>query len=195
LKPHNHSDKEFVLESLAAIARGAGRPPSRSEFHSLSGISEHVVSRFFPTWNDALRAAGLEPYTLNVRLEHKELLEDWAIVVRANRAIPSRRAYRLQGKYDCRTIERRLGPWSGLSQVFREFAGGKPQWADVLALLPDPAPKRLPHSTRSHDLAAHRKPVSSQLKLHQRRRRATYPPHLEILELSTLIQSLPTSED
>ena len=133
-------DKEFILGSLAAIARGAGRPPSRSEFASLSGISEHQVTQFFPTWNDAVRAAGLHPHTLNVRLEDRELLEDWGNAVRRNHKIPARRAYRHLGKFDHRTFERRFGPWSKLPEVFRDFARGKPEWADVLALLPAPAP-------------------------------------------------------
>ena len=104
-------DKQHILDSLAAIPRGAGRPPSRSEFVSLSGISPHHVSRFFPTWNDALRAAGLPPYTLNLRVEDRELLEDWGNAVRKNRAIPARRAYYQLGQFDHRTFERRFGPW------------------------------------------------------------------------------------
>ena len=134
-------DKQLILDSLAAIARGAGRPPSRSEFASLSGISEHSVLQFFPNWNSALRAAGLSPYTLNLRLEDRELLEDWGCAVRRNRAIPARRAYRHLGKFDHRTFERRFGPWSQLPEVFRNFAQSKPEWADVLALLPVSAPK------------------------------------------------------
>ncbi len=137
-------DKQLILDSLAAIARGAGRPPSRSEFASLSGISEHSVSQFFPSWNAALRAAGLPPYTLNLRLEDRELLEDWAYAVRRNRAIPARRTYHHLGKFDHRTFERRFGHWSQLPEVFRNFARGKPEWADVLALLP----ARLPRGTK-----------------------------------------------
>jgi hypothetical protein len=137
-------DKQLILDSLAAIARGAGRAPSRSEFVSLSGISEHYVSQFFPSWNDAVRAAGLHPYTLNVRLEDRQLLEDWAAIVRRNRAIPARRKYRHWGKFDPRTFERRFGPWSTLPGVFRDFARGKPEWADVVALLPVPVPKPVP---------------------------------------------------
>src|SRR5215467_10028918 len=90
-------DKQLILDSLAAIARGAGRTPSRSEFVSLSGISEHQVSQFFPTWNDAVRAAGLLPNPLNVRLEDRELLEDWARVARRKGKIPARRAYQHLG--------------------------------------------------------------------------------------------------
>lgn len=137
-------DKDEILGDLAAIARGAGRPPTRSEFVSLSGISEHYVTQFFPSWNDAVRAAGLEPFTLNVRLEDSELLEDWGDTVRRNRKIPARRAYRRLGKYDPRTIERRFGPWSALPEVFRNFAQGKPEWADVVALLPVTVPKPAP---------------------------------------------------
>jgi hypothetical protein len=139
-------DKPFILGCLAAIARGAGRPPSRSEFISLSGIPEHQVTQFFPTWNGAVKAAGLQPHTLNERLEDRELLEDWASAVRKNRKPPPRRTYRHLGKFDHRTFERRFGPWSSLPDVFRTFAQGKSewaaQWADVVALLPaaKPAP-------------------------------------------------------
>jgi hypothetical protein len=134
-------DKQLILDSLAAIARGADRPPSRSEFASLSGISEHSVSQFFPSWTAALRAAGLQPYTLNLRLEDRELLEDWGYAVRRNHKIPTRRVYRHLGKFDNRTFERRFGPWSQLPEVFRNFAQSKPEWADVLALLPAPLPR------------------------------------------------------
>jgi len=142
-------DKQFILGCLQAIARRAGRPPSRSEFISLSGISEHHLFLFFPTWNDAVRAAGLVPHTLNMRLEDREMLADWAFVARRTGKIPARRAYRLLGQYDPRTLTRRFGSWSRIPQAFRNFAQGKPEWADVVALLPAPAakpsPKRQPN--------------------------------------------------
>lgn len=136
-------NKELILNSLAAMARDAGRPPSRREFLSNSGIPEHHVSQFFPTWNDAVRAAGFRPYIVNARLKDRELLADWAYVVRSNGKIPARRAYRHLGQYDPRTF-RRFGPWSKLPEVFRQFADGKPEWDDVLVLLPAPAPKPSP---------------------------------------------------
>lgn len=132
-------DKQHILDSILAIASRTGRAPSRSEFLSLSGISEYYVTLFFPTWNDAVRAAGLIPHTINVRLEDRELLEDWAFVVRTKGKIPARRAYPHLGQYDPRTF-RRFGPWSNLPEVFRNFAKDKPEYADVLALLPAPKP-------------------------------------------------------
>jgi hypothetical protein len=132
------SDKQHILNSITAIARGLGRAPTRSEFVSLAGISEYFVTQSFPSWNDAVRSAGLHANTMNVRLEDSEVLKDWGKIVRANRAIPARRAYRREGKYDPRTLERRFGPWSSLPQVFLNFAKDNPEWADVVALLPAP---------------------------------------------------------
>ena len=134
------SDRQHILDSIRAIARGLGRAPSQSEFVALSEISEYFVSQCFPSWNDAVRSAGLHPNTLNVRLEDSELLKDWGEIVRSNRAIPARRAYRRAGKYDPRTLERRFGPWSSLPEVFLNFSKDKPAWADVAALLPARAP-------------------------------------------------------
>jgi Homing endonuclease associated repeat len=136
------SAKQHILDSIAAIARGLGRAPSRSEFVSLAGITDYHVLQCFPSWNDAVRAAGLHPYTLNVRLEDSELLKDWGEIVRTNRAMPARRAYRRLGKYDPRTLERRFGPWSSLPEVFLNFSKDNPEWADVVALLPVPVLKQ-----------------------------------------------------
>ena len=156
-------DKQRILDSIAAIASRTGRAPSRSQFLALSGISEHQISRFFPTWNEAVRAAGLIPHTINQRLEDRELLGDWAFVVRTKGKIPSRRAYPHLGQYDPSTFER-FGPWSKLPEVFRKFAEGKPEWADVLALLPAQNPARPePVGARFSASPAHQKPASSSL--------------------------------
>jgi len=130
------ADKQHILDSIAAIARGVGRAPSLCEFVSLTGISKYRVLECFPSWNDAVRTAGLEPYRLYARLTDDELLEDWGEVVRKNRAIPSRLAYLVMGKHDFRTLEKRFGGWSSLPRAFRNFAKDNPEWADVVALLP-----------------------------------------------------------
>jgi hypothetical protein len=135
-------DRQHILDSIRAIARGLGRAPTRSEFVSLVGISEYSISQCFPSWNDAVRSAGLHANTLNVRLEDSELLKDWGETVRANRALPAKRAYRRLGKYDPRSLERRFGPWSSLPEVFLNFAKDHPEWTDVVALLPVPALKQ-----------------------------------------------------
>jgi len=138
------SGKQQILDSIGAIARRLGRAPSHSEFFSHAGISRYSVSQFYPRWNDAVRAAGLEPRRLKVRPEDSELLRDWGETVRRKRVLLSRRGYLLEGKHDPRTLERRFGPWSMLPDVFRKFAESKPEWADVVALLPVREPKEWP---------------------------------------------------
>jgi hypothetical protein len=134
-------DKRRVLDALVAIARHRRRTPSRREFLSSTGIPESTVLRFFPNWNAAVRAAGLEPNTRNQRHEDRELLEDWGQAVRKEGEVPTGRAYYKLGKFARRTLELRFGCWSKVREAFCKFAQGKREWADVLALLPPQALK------------------------------------------------------
>jgi Homing endonuclease associated repeat len=154
------SDRQHILDSIWAIARGLGHPLTRSEFVALAKISEYFVTQCFPSWNDAVRSAGLHANALNVRLEDGELLKDWGEIIRANHAIPAKRAYRRVGKYDPRTLERRFGPWSSLPQVFLNFAKDHPEWADVAALFPVPVLKQ--EHASNHDSTSPMLPKKTQ---------------------------------
>jgi hypothetical protein len=137
------SGKQHILHSIAATAAQLGRTPSLVEFVALGGLSKHSVFRHFTKWNDAVRAAGLQPYRLYARPKDSELLEDWGEAVRKKGGLLSRRAYKLEGKYYPVTLEKRFGGWALLPSAFRDFAKGKPEWADVLRLLrPERSRKR-----------------------------------------------------
>jgi hypothetical protein len=193
-------DKQRILDSLAAIARGADRPPSRSEFLSLSGISEHSVLQFFPSWNAALRAAGLQPYTLNLRLEDRELLEDWGHAVRRSHKIPTRRAYRHLGKFDHRTFERRLGPFGmvakELGYTVEAVQSGFPDCEAKRQIAPHRWQRvHLEFEFESRNFRDHGHSLTGcDVIVCWRHNWPDSPPHLEILELSSLIKSLPTSQ-
>jgi len=101
-----------------------------------SGMTEYQVLRHFPSWREAVRAAGLDSEPTNLPLEPSVLLEDWGELVRCGRQIPTRNQYRRDGSYSPGVFERKFGPWSGIPAKFREFAAGRPEWADVVALLP-----------------------------------------------------------
>ena len=141
------SAKQHILNSIAATAKQLGRTPTRGEFLSRSGISLRSVLRWFPKWSAAIRAAGLRPYSLNVRIADRALLEDWGKTVRGNRTILKyrdrlpRHIYRRQGKFNPHTLALRFGGWAAVPRAFREFATGKPEWADVLAHLPASNPR------------------------------------------------------
>jgi hypothetical protein len=99
-------------------------------------MTEYQVLRFFPSWREAVRAAGLEPNATNAALEPSVLFEDWGEFVRHVRRIPTRDQYRRDGTYSPGVFEKRIGPWSVIPAKFRKFAEGKPEWTDVVALLP-----------------------------------------------------------
>jgi hypothetical protein len=130
------STQQRILDAIPVIAEKLARVPTRSEFISLSGISEYFITRFFPSWHDAVRAAGLPPRILRAPVEDNELLKDWGAAARNLHALPSRRAYRRGGKYDLRTFDRRFDRWSLIPRAFADFAKDKPEWSDVLSLLP-----------------------------------------------------------
>src|SRR5258706_3166686 len=129
-------DRDEVLSAIREAARDLGRPPSRSEFKSSSGMTEYQMLKHFPSWREAVRAAGLEPHSTNVPIDPVVLLEDWGEFVRRVRRIPTRDQYRRDGTYSPGVFDRKFGPWSNIPAKFRAFAEGKPEWTDVVALLP-----------------------------------------------------------
>jgi len=128
--------KQQILKAIGALAKQLGRAPSYTEFLARAGISRYTVAKLFYKWSDALSAAGFKASDLKLQFQDGELLSDWGETVRRRRAVPSRRAYRLEGKYDPRTLERRFGGWSRVPAAFRSFVKGKREWAGVVALLP-----------------------------------------------------------
>lgn len=129
-------ERDEVLNAIRAAAKSLGHPPSRAEFKASSGMTEYQVLKHFPSWREAVRAAGLEPHSTNVPIVPEVLLEDWGEFVRRERRIPTRDQYRRDGTYSPSVFERKFGPWSAIPSKFREFAEGKPEWADIVALLP-----------------------------------------------------------
>lgn len=129
-------DKQAVLDAIRRAAQMLGHPPSRAEFKAKSGMTEYQVLRYFPSWREAVRAAGLDPNLTNIRLEEGLLLKEWGELVRKLRQIPTISQYRREGKHSPSVFASRFGPWSGIPDKFREFAQDKLEWADVLMLLP-----------------------------------------------------------
>lgn len=113
-----------------------GKPPSRTKFIAHTGITEYQVLKNFPSWNDAIEAAGFMPNISNIKIKDDKLLEDWGELVRILRQIPTRNQYRYRGKYSPGTFESHFGPWSQIPDIFKKFATDKNEWNDILALLP-----------------------------------------------------------
>lgn len=133
------------MEAIRNSAKDLGRSPSRSEFQSKSRISEYKVLRYFPSWREAVRAAGLEPDSTNIKLDDRTLLEDWGEIVRRNHQIPTRDQYRREGNYSPGAFEKHFGPWSMIPSKFKESFSQSDKWKDVLSMLPETLPRQAAH--------------------------------------------------
>jgi len=128
--------KDEILNAIRKAAGTFGHPPSRREFMSSSGMNEYQVLKYFQNWREAVRAAGLEPDSTNLPVDPTALLKDWGEMVRRERRIPTRSQYRRSGNYSAGVFEKKFGPWSNITAHFKAFAESRPEWADVVALIP-----------------------------------------------------------
>ncbi len=128
------SSKESVIAAIKKLAQKLGRPPSRREIEQ-EGFSARHIMRFFRTWRDAICASGFTGEFSNDKLPDEKLLEDWGKVARKNGRIPRQVDYKHDGSFSCDALRRRFGSWSSIPHEFRKWADGKPEWADVSALL------------------------------------------------------------
>jgi len=141
--PNNRRKRPENKEELLAAVRTAveaagGQPITMSRFFAVSGMKSNDIYEHFETWNEVLRAAGLDVEPYNQHVDEATLLADWAAVVRKLRRIPSAREYEIHGKHTPSTFHQRFGSWTKVPAVFRKFAGRSPKWKDVLPLLPAP---------------------------------------------------------
>jgi hypothetical protein len=130
-------ERETLLDEIRKVVNAAdGARVTKKQFLESSGVKLSDVLRHFPRWSDAVAAAGFTFDVYNAKITPNALLNDWALLVREFRRIPTRNEYKLQGSYSPGVFERNFGPWSLIPSKFREFADKNPEWVDVLTLLP-----------------------------------------------------------
>ncbi len=68
------SRQEILSEIRRTAESNGGRPVGRGRFRELTGISDYAVAQHFATYGEAVREAGLEPNTLQGRLDDRDVL-------------------------------------------------------------------------------------------------------------------------
>lgn len=126
---------------LAEIRKAAdeckGGALTRNKFRLISKLPTDAIYKYFATWKDALGAAGIQWRRHSTPAD--DLISSWADCVRKLGRLPSQNEYDgMSGICRSQIFTRRFGSWHRLPDAFREFAEGKEEWADVLALLPPP---------------------------------------------------------
>jgi len=129
--------KETLLNAIRKAAASTSGPRlTRQHFLKTSGLKLADLFRYFSKWSDALAAAGVNVNPYNQRIPPDDLLDDWGQLTRNKKRMPTRNEYKLEGSFSAGVFERNFGPWSKIPESFRTFASSKPEWSDVVALLP-----------------------------------------------------------
>ena len=71
------ASKQQIVDSIAAVARILGRAPTQVEFVSRAKISRRTVLKAFRTWNEAVSAAGLRPHRAEMPTKDTEKQRNW----------------------------------------------------------------------------------------------------------------------
>jgi hypothetical protein len=135
-------DKNQIDNAIKKVVEGrGGERPTRQDFRKIPGFRFSDLERHYPGgWQEALEANGFNFPRYHTKLDPEDLLKDWGRVARMRKALPIRLWYKKEGEYSAATLENKFGNWSKIPEEFRRFAEGKPEWADVLLLLPPPVP-------------------------------------------------------
>jgi hypothetical protein len=110
--------RDELIEAIKAASDALGGGLSKRAFLTHTGMTEYQINSHFDSWNAAVEAAGLDPYTRNIRIEDSALLEDWGQVVRKLREIPTVPRFRREGRFCPEVFQRRFGAWSKMPIVF-----------------------------------------------------------------------------
>lgn len=110
-----YSDEE-LLNRLREFASELGRPPSQNEMNDSGPYSERTYANRFGSWNEVLRAAGLETGTNEPAgrppTPEEDLLAELKAVAEVAGKAPSTRTYRNHGEYTVKTFCKRSGGWN-----------------------------------------------------------------------------------
>jgi hypothetical protein len=135
--------KGKIISALQKVARELGHTPSSEAFYHHSGVSRAQVAWRFQNYRDAVRAAGLQPNQMGMRVETATLLEDWGRVAREAGKVPARAEYEQAGNYSRRCFTGRFQSWMEVPAEFCKAvaAGGlSGDWTDVLEMIREATP-------------------------------------------------------
>ena len=134
----------IIAEIKRLAGANGGRAPGRERFETITGIRmSDWYPRLWLRWGDALSEAGFGPNKLSEKMETAHLLERYAALTRELGRVPlngelKRRAME-DSTFPSHSVFSRLGGKAELIAALRKHCAERPDYADVLALLPTTA--------------------------------------------------------
>ncbi len=150
--------REQIIASIRSITKKLGVVPGLRELENLTNIRRHDIIRLFGNYAAALKDCKLQKSGSGMRTSTKDLVLDWARVVRVQKKIPRLYEYERDGLYSEVPFRKRFGIWSNVPQAMKRYAvenGLTRQWRDVIALI-DGRPKNQPGMRKERPLPVSR---------------------------------------
>lgn len=114
----SNMDRETIIKEIRRIAAELGSNVlSKSEFESRSGISERQIYKYFDSWNEAVKAAGLTPVYVG-RIDDAELFHEMKEAFVKFGGVCTRMKFGKLCKYSEKTYGR-FGTWDDALSAFR----------------------------------------------------------------------------
>lgn len=130
--------REEVIAAVKKAAEESGEVPTLEWLLKHAYVTKHAIRRHFGHFREALGACRLKHHRQGYQLPNRELLADWAAVVRQLGKIPSVIDYQSHGRYSIQPLTRRFGGWpyvpAGLMECARK-EGLEEEWKDVMEIV------------------------------------------------------------
>jgi hypothetical protein len=144
--------KQQILEEIRRTAEeNGGVPLGRDRFAQETGIRESTyLGRFWASWGDAVREAGLAVNPWNAAFSEEYLLESYAKLIRELGRAPTTPHMRMKRRDDptfpSDKVFGRFGDRAALLARVRKFCEERQEFADVLTVL---GPSSRPDASRT----------------------------------------------
>jgi Homing endonuclease associated repeat len=138
-RPMTHPmSKEEIMSAIQECAEKLQRVPSQSDLIRTTTVSQRMIVKQFGTYTRALRACNLERYCGGNKITMEALFNDWAVVVRTLKKIPSKAEFENLGRYSLEPLKKRFGNWTQVPAGLKHYieAQGKTEECqDLLGII------------------------------------------------------------
>jgi hypothetical protein len=131
-------NKDAIVQAARDAAANVEGPLSRSQFETLTGISQYHIYKAFPEgeWSEVKRLAGLERHPKdNEPLSDDQLLAEYYRIASEVRKIPTWSLFASKATFSPDTIRKRFGGLQGVLRRYVEWLEQNDPGSPIIPLL------------------------------------------------------------
>lgn len=178
--------KKKIITTIRSLAKKLGRVPTNTELEKMTPLRRRDLRKYFSNFCNALRACGMENPHSGVMVPTAKLFEDWAMVARKLKKLPTTKEYRKLGRHSMEAVMRVCGQWSAVPRQMHTHAhkhGLENKWKDVMKMIGQQCENDWPTNGRTW-------PIPAKKRLQFKKDRPVYGP----LMSPTAMMHVPTNE-